>query len=120
VDAQPLFNRLRDKFKGKVRFAGIIDVNPKKAQAWAGRNAMSDPLISDATRKTIHAYKATNSAFSALLMPDGTIDKMWPGYSKEYLLDMNQRISKAVRAPETPLDVAFAPITRTAGCSYEP
>lgn len=119
VDAQPLFNRLRNKFKGKAAFVGVIDVDAPKGRAWASRNSMTDPMVPDPTRKLIHAFKATNSAFSALVLPDGTIDKMWPGYSREYLLDMNRHLSAALGEKETTLDIAYAPLSRTAGCSFE-
>ncbi len=119
IDAQPLFNHLRDKFKGKVSFVGVIDVDSAAAKKWAGKNAMTDPLLADAKRDVIHAYKATNSAFSALVLQDGTIEKMWPGYSKEYLLDMNSRLADALGEKVTSFDTLYAPPSKTAGCYFE-
>lgn len=119
VDAQPLFNRLRNKFKDKVSFAGIIDVDAAKGKKWAEINAMTDPMLPDPKLKLIHSYKATNSTFSALVLQDGTILKMWPGYSAEYLQDMNTLFAKALGEPVTKFDTAYAPAKRTAGCYFE-
>ncbi len=119
VDAQPLFNHLRDKFKGKVSFIGVIDADAKKGAKWAKINAMTDPLLGDSKLEVIHAYKATNSAFSTLVLRDGTIQKMWPGYSRDFLLDMNKQICDALGEPVTPFDPLYAPLAKTAGCYFE-
>lgn len=119
VDAQPLFNHLRDKFKGKVSFVGVMDVDQTKAAKWAKINSMTDPMLADTKLETIHAYKATNSAFSALVLQDGTILKMWPGYSRDYLLDMNAQISRALGEQATAFDTLYAPLAKTAGCAFE-
>ena len=119
VDAQPLFNHLRDKFKDKVSFVGVMDVDPAKAAKWAKINAMTDPMLADPKLETIHAYKATNSAFSALVLQDGTILKMWPGYSRDYLLDMNTQLSRALGEQATSFDPLYAPLAKTAGCYFD-
>ena len=118
VDAQPLFNHLRQKFGEKVSFVGVIDVDRVAARKWAERNSMKDVLIPDSKLEIIKGYKASNSTFSALVLPDGTIEKMWPGYSRDYLLEMNKLISQALGEAETTFDTMYAPAARTAGCSF--
>ena len=118
IDAQPLFSHLRDKFGGPVTFVGVINTDAPKGLKWASANNMTDPLLPDPKLKIIKAYKASNSAFSALVLPDGTIAKMWPGYSRDYMLDMNERLCKALGQPVTPFDPLYAPLAKTAGCYF--
>jgi peroxiredoxin len=119
TDAQPLFNHLRDKFKDKVSFVGVFDKDSVAGRRWAKLNSMTDLMLPDPKLEMIHAFKATNSAFSLLVLSDGTIDKMWPGYSRDYLLEMNKHLCAAVGTPETPFDTLYAPLAKTAGCYFD-
>ena len=118
--AQPLFNHLRDAWKGKVRFIGVIDAKGKDVKAWQSDNKMTDPIVEDPKLEIIKAYKATNSTFSCLVLPDGTIDHMWPGYSRDYFLNMNERIATSLGVTAPNFDPLYAPLAKTAGCYFVP
>jgi hypothetical protein len=45
------------------------------------------PILPDPRLQLARGYGATNSAFVALISPEGQIDELWPGYSASMLRD---------------------------------
>jgi peroxiredoxin len=118
VDAEGLFHRLHTKWMDNVTFVAVIDAAAADAHNWKTDYEMPYPLIPDPGEKIIHSFHATNSTFSALVNTNGKIERMWPGYSKGYLLDMNKTIAKLTGKPVGVLDTAYAPLKKTSGCAF--
>ncbi len=118
IDAQPLFNRIHARFKDKIDFIGIIDVDAAKGKDYAGQNNVLGPIVSDVKKEIIHAYGAKASVYNALIRPDGTIEKMWPGYDKAMLIELNSRLSKLTGTKEEPFDPGYAPTKPASGCAF--
>ena len=118
VDAEGLFHRLYAKWKGSVSFVAVIDTTAAAAQEWKTNYEMPYPAIPDPDEKIIHSFHATNATFSALVNPDGRIQRMWPGYSRGYLLDMNASMANLTGKPVGVLDTAYAPLAKTSGCAF--
>ena len=76
------------------------------------------PVVPDPTKRIIHAFEAKNALYSALVSTGGRIVKMWPGYSKDLLLEMNTTLAREAGVPEKPFDTKFAPIEKSTGCTF--
>lgn len=118
TSAEPLFHDLYKKYQGKIAFAGVIWDSPKAAAQWAKGHETPYPVLADPKLKAIHAFKATNSVFSLLIMPDRTIEKMWPGYSQDLLRDISSNLARAADVPDTPFDPRYAPLKKSSGCYF--
>jgi peroxiredoxin len=118
VDAQPLMNRMAEKFKGKVEFVGITDGNPAQAKKWSSFNDARFPIVSEPSTALMAKMDAERSVYSALVV-DGKVAKMYPGYSAGMLKDLNSRLSKITGMKETAFDPQYAPKEMLSGCKYE-
>lgn len=118
VDAEPLFHDLFTRFGSKIDFISVTDADQTKAKRWAGQMGVMYSVIPDPKKNIVHGFGATNSVFSALVLPNGKISKMWPGYSKDILEEMNQRMSTLTAVAEKPFDTKWAPIKRASGCNF--
>lgn len=118
TDAEPLFHLLYDRYKDQVNFVGIIGSDAKTAARWKKDHQMPYTILADPQFKAIHGFKATNSVFNALVNTDGTIEKMWPGYSHDMLIEVNQRIAGVLGIPAKPFDPLYAPLKLSSGCFF--
>lgn len=118
LDAQPLFNKMYAKYKDKVDFIGVINTAKAKAIDYAGMTTTVHPIVCDPDLTIIKAFKAKESTYNALIRPDGTIEKLWPGYSQDTLHDLNRRLAKLTGEKEVAFDAAYAPTKMTSGCYF--
>ena len=114
-DAQPLFNKLARKYKGKVEFVGVID---KEAREFATQLGVAFPVIDEPSKELMRAFDARASVYSALVARNGHIVKMWPGYSADWLKEMNALLAKASATKPTPFDPEYAPKEKASGCPF--
>lgn len=115
-DAQPLFNKLALKYKDKVDFVGVID---KGARDWSNQLSVVFPVVEEPSLGLMKAYDARSSVYSALVARNGHIVKMWPGYSANWLKEINGLLAKASATKPTPFDPEYAPQTKAAGCPFQ-
>lgn len=115
IDAQPLFNRLARKFDKKVDFVGVID---KEAREFGNQFSVVFPIIDEPSLALMKAYDARASVYCALVARNGHIVKMWPGYSADWLREMNTLMAKASATKETPFDPQYAPKEKASGCPF--
>ncbi|HJP83844.1 MAG TPA: hypothetical protein VJ835_10105 [Fimbriimonadaceae bacterium] len=118
IDAQPLFNKFSKHWADKVDFLGVIDVDQKKGRAWASDYRAVFPVIPDPKLDVIHAFKAQQSVYSALVSKDGKIVKQWPGYSVDMIADMNREMASEVGETPRKFDAEYAPLEKTSGCFF--
>lgn len=118
-DAEPLMHKLFKHLEGKVEFVSITDASSADAAKWKKDLHTPYAVISDPKLETMKAYEATASVYSTLIDRHGMIVKRWAGYSKEYLLEMNELMSKLAGEEPKPFDTLHAPLERTSGCEYE-
>lgn len=115
IDAQVLFSKLALKYKDKVDFVGVIDHDGK---AFATQFKATFPVVDEPSLKLMHAYDARASVYSALVARNGHIVKMWPGYSADWMKEMNGLLAKASATKETPFDPEYAPKEKASGCPF--
>lgn len=117
-DAEPLFEELYEHLGRKVAFVSISDADVKGAKKWSTEMTVPYPVVSDPKAHAMKAFGAVSSVYGALLDREGRIVKMWPGYSKGFLKEMNAQMSEAAGVPERPFDTKYAPIEKATGCAF--
>lgn len=117
VDAEPLFHKLYENFKGKISFAGAMPSNLTDATAWKKDNGTPYSLLLDPEAKTALSFGAERSVYCVLINQQGHIDRMWAGYSDSMLREANSRMAVLAKVPEPPIDTAYAPKELSSGCS---
>ena len=117
-DAEPLFKKLGKKFKDEIEFVAVTNAGMKNARQWEIDQVPPYPVVSDPEQKIIKSFGATNSVFSTLVDSRGRVLKMWPGYSRDILIEMNAELAKAAGIALTPFDPEYAPVKKTSGCDF--
>jgi peroxiredoxin len=117
-DAEPLFHDLAKQFAGKIDFVSVTNGTAEQAKAWRSEMSVHYPVIADPNEQIIHKYGAKASVYSILIAKDGHIAKMWPGYSRGLLLEMNSLMAKLAGVPEQKFDTKYAPETKATGCAF--
>jgi peroxiredoxin len=118
IDAQPLFNRLAQRYQGKIQTVGIIDGDGPGSQSYATQFKVAFPVIADPKLSLIHAYRAKASVYSALVARNGHIIRMWPGYSADLLREIDRTMADSVGMKMDPFDPQYAPTKKAAGCAF--
>lgn len=118
IESQPLFNQLYLKFKGKVDIIAVMSSKPADVKDYAGEMNVLAPIISDPDKKIIKSYGAIASVYSALVTPDGAIEKMYPGISKAMLKELNSKLEKMTATTPVPFDTTLAPDEYASGCTF--
>lgn len=118
LDAQPLFNRMYQRYKDRVDFIGVINAGKAKALDFAGETTTLHPIVCDEHLTVIKAYGAKQSTYNAVVRPDGTVERMWPGYSQSYLHELNSVLARLTGTKEEPFDAAYAPVKPASGCVF--
>lgn len=118
-DAEPLFHDLYKKFAGKIDFISITDAEFKDAKKWSIDLKVPYSVVPNPKLEVMEAYQAPSSVYNSLVSKEGIIVHRWAGYSKGYLTEMNEEMSKLVGEELKPFDVKYAPVANTTGCSYE-
>jgi peroxiredoxin len=116
--AEPFFQHLHDAYGGRAAFLGVIDGDRELAKAWAHRQRVPYPVLSDPDHRIIDACGVERSASVALVARGGTIETLWPGYSAGMLADLGARLSRHTGLVEITIDAEGAPAEMTSGCSF--
>lgn len=118
-EAEPILQNLYKHFEGKIDFIAVTDANMEDAKHWVKDLKVPYPVVTNPKLDVMESYQAPNSVYNSLLDQNGVIVKRWAGYSKEYLLEMNEEMSKLLGLPVKPFDTQYAPLEKTSGCSFE-
>ena len=116
--AEPMFHSLRDHFGGQVDFICVTNGDLDVTKKWVTEMDVPYPAAQDKSVDIMRAYHAPSSVYSALVTTTGRIVKMWPGFSKGYLSDMNHEMAVTLAQPETPFDTQYAPTQPATGCTF--
>ncbi len=118
IEAQPYFQRLYDGFGGRVPFVGITDGTTDQGREWKAHFQMTFPLISNPKKELMHRFGAQHSAYSALVGKGGRIVRLWPGYDRSMLREIESAIAAEAGLPNPRIDVSGAPTKPTSGCIF--
>jgi peroxiredoxin len=120
AEFEPFFHRLERRYRGLVRFFGVIDGNRDVARRYAKANKVPYPVVADPGLSVVRRFKAENGGYVVLLTRAGVVDTLWPGLSAEMMRQLGRRVAALARVGERPLDLRGLPAVLTTGCPYEP
>ena len=118
IEVEPLFHDLHKIYGDRIDFIGIHDKKEAVAKQWHTDMLMPYTIVPDPKHEIIQAYEIESSAFSTLISQDGKMVKMWPGYSRDILLEMNRMFAQEVGIKEKEFDTKYAPKRATTGCTF--
>lgn len=118
VDFEPLIQKLAKRWGEKVSVIGVLNGDKKLYENWMKVGRSPHPVLLDPGLKAIKAFRAERSVYTALLTADGTVVKLWPGYSKAMLTELNAEVEKVANLPNVAFDGSYAPTEMTSGCSF--
>lgn len=118
IEAQPLFNKMYDRYKDKVDFIAVMSSKPAEVKNYAGEMTVLGPMVSDPDLKIVKAYGAVASVYSALVKPNGAIEKMYPGYSVSMLTELNEKLAQMTETKLEKFDASLAPKEYASGCAF--
>ena len=119
VEFEPFFERVERLYRGKVKFAAVIDADIVAARAFAVQLKVPYPVLADPTQELIRRFKAANGGYVALVTNDATIAGYWPGCSADGLRDLGQRIARLTGVDERPIDTTDMPGPLITGCPFD-
>ena len=118
-EAEPILQGLYRHFGGKIDFVAVTDAKFVDAKKWASDLKVPYPVVTNPKLDVMESYQAPASVYSSLLDQSGLIVKRWAGYSRDYIKEMNDEMSRLIGGPSKPFDSTYAPKKRTSGCSFE-
>ena len=117
-DAEPLFQAMQEHFGKSVAFVSVSDADVKDARKWSTEMGTPYPVVSNPKADIMKAYGARSSVYCAVLDREGRIVKMWPGYSRGILMEINATLAKESGTKARPFDAQYAPVEKAAGCAF--
>jgi peroxiredoxin len=120
VEFEPFFHRLEGRYRGLVRFLGVMDGDPDVARRYAAANRVPYPVLADPERSIVKVFKAENGGYVVLLKPTGEVAMLWPGCSAEMMRELNREVAHLAGVSERPVEVAGMPAVLTTGCPFTP
>ena len=63
-------------------------------------------------------YKSKQSVYTYLVNQDGTLNKVWPGYSAESIFELNSKLAAITGMEMANIDLEMAPHNMTSGCFF--
>ena len=117
-DATPFYNQIQAAFGDKAKVVGVINATASYAAEWAKKIGWKGQLVSDPELKIINAYNAKGSIYTSLIAANGTIVKSYPGYSRDMLSELNNKLASLVKITAPTLKLSQAPKDMVAGCPF--
>ena len=118
VEFEPFFQRVERLYRGKVRFAAVIDADVEEARSYQAELNVPYPVLADPDRELIRRFKVENGGYVVLLANDATIDGAWPGCSADGLRELGRRIARLSGVDERPFDTRDMPGALITGCPF--
>lgn len=119
VEAEPFYTELSNAYKGKIAFIGIINGNRTEADSWAKTNTFDWPIFCDEFGKVIRQLGVTTGVYTMVINPEGTIVKVFPGYSADSLQQLTSLLGGLAKMEAPKLEFKSAPKKLATGCSFD-
>lgn len=116
IEAQPFFNQLAAHYQGKARFVAAIDSDVPGARNFHTDFSVPYPVLASPSTRFFKQYRSKQSVYTFFLEPGGVIKKVWPGYNKASITELDNLLSRATGLPPAKLDLKMAPEEMTSGC----
>ena len=119
IAAQPYFDRIAQAYSGTVQFLGVVDGSPEVARAWGEKYHVTFPILADPNMEIVSDYNVDSSAHVAFVKQDSTLTRLWPGFSKAMLAELNVIIATTTYSRLRAVNLVDAPTELTTGCPFD-
>jgi peroxiredoxin len=109
-------NRLQGLFGGRVRVAGMTNLDAHQTKELAKKYSAKFPILSDRMASTIGAFGGKAGLDNALILSNGQIAHLWSGYDRTTLKQVEILLARN-HGPHLNLDFTSFPKDREAGCA---
>ncbi len=114
-DAIPFYNRIYSAHKNKANFVGVISTDKAGYDKWQKEYKAPYPVLLDPDKKVIKQMGAQRSPWVIEVKKDGSIGKVWKGYSVAMLKELNADLVRGGGAKGAKVDISKAPANSTFG-----
>lgn len=118
LGAKVYVERLNALYGDVARTVAILNGTESEAKTWKSATGATFEVLADPDQKAIQAYGAKRGVYTALVTPDGKIDRMFPGYSQPMLEETGTRIAELASIAPRRLEGRKAPPTLISGCLF--
>lgn len=107
--AAGIFNALNKAYEGKAPMYGVVNASPEGAANWVKQFSVNYPMLSDAAKDAIKAYKLRYSITTVQIGTDGKIAKVFEGYGREQMASLNEAMASIAGSKPAEVDLTGAP-----------
>lgn len=107
--ASALFNSLNKAYEGKAQLVGVVNATESGAASWVKQFEVNYPMLTDADKAAIKAYRLRYSITTVQIGTDGKISKVFEGYGKEQMASLNEAMASAAGTKPAEVDLTGAP-----------
>lgn len=118
LGAKYFVDKFVDLYGDKISVVGVINANHEQALLWKKGTKPRFRIIEDPYQKAIQLYKAERGVYTALIKPDGTIFKAYPGYDIKMLQEISGKLAEFAGIPVKEYISPAAPKVTTSGCTF--
>lgn len=93
----------------KAPILGVFNGDASELKTYQARHSTPFTIVLDPDQKIISAYKVDRSPWVVEVKGTGTVGRIWEGYSKDYLSELNASVASAMQVPMLKLDFSAAP-----------
>ncbi len=113
--AAAMFNALAKAHGEKAPLLGVVTASVEGAAKWTEQFQLTYPMVADADRSIINAYKLRYSICTFEVGKDGKIANVFGGYGSEAMSALNAAMGKASGKDPGSVDLSNAPQRLTWG-----
>lgn len=118
IEVQPHMTEIAKAYEGKVTFLGVIDGNLQAAENYKHDFQVPYELVYSEELDIFKKFDAKQSVYTYLIAKGGNILKIWPGYSKGSLKQLNTMIANEIGQKSANLPFDMTPDEMTSGCFF--
>jgi peroxiredoxin len=118
LGAKYFVDKYVDLYGDKISVIGVINANHDQALLWKKGTKPRFRIVEDPYQKAIQLYKAERGVYTALIKPDGTIYKAYPGYDIKMLQEISGKLAEFAEVPAKEYISPAAPKVTTSGCTF--
>jgi peroxiredoxin len=118
MESQPVWNELARGFADRATFVGVSKNPAEMATKFRTDFNVPYAIGLDPKQEVIKAFEAINSVYVALISQDGKVYKMWPGYNKAMVSELNALVGKLSGGTTVAATLDTVPEKLSSGCSF--
>ena len=118
VESQPFWTSMAMYYGERVKFFGIIDADSKGGSKFKTDFGVPYPILSSTDEMVFREFGAKQSVYTYLFDGEGVVKKVWPGYNKAMLAELNKALSDLTGYEAEPTAHDMAPEEMTSGCFF--